>query len=422
MPDSPRFSAEVVSVGTELLLGQIVDTHAATAARVLAQAGIGCQRRSTVGDNFERIVGVLKEALSRADVVIAIGGLGPTQDDLTRDAIAAALGDELVIDPAMETKLRDIFERRKLPWQESILRQAQRPESAELIENPNGTAPGLHCRKNGKTVIALPGPKMEFEPMMQGPALAILERLSGSQVIHSHILRICGLGESTVEQMLLDLMEGTNPTVAPYAQPAEVHLRVTASAASKEAAEAIIEPVAAEIKSRLGSAVYGINSTTLEEAMITEMSERGLTVATAESMTAGLVAARLTSVPGSSKVFGGGVLPYSVAAKEALLGLDRAKLAEEGPVSPWAAIQLAKSVRQKLGTSFGVGVVGNAGPTVDVDNKPVGYVCIAIDSESGTEAEELQYRGSREQIRFRACQQALVMLREEVLKVKVNKA
>src|SRR5579862_8158093 len=250
-------TAEVVSVGTELLLGQIVDTHAPTMARILADCGISCVRRQTVGDNFERVVEALTQALSRADLVVTIGGLGPTVDDLTRDAIASALGDHLVKDPEMEIRLRDFFAMRKMPWTDSIGRQAERPSSGRFVDNPNGTAPGLICEKDEKIVVALPGPKGEFNPMANGPVRKYLEELQGGQVIHSRILRICGMGESQVEAKIRPLMDSENPTVAPYAHPGEVHLRLTARAGSREEADHAIDPVHEQIKKLIGDALFG---------------------------------------------------------------------------------------------------------------------------------------------------------------------
>jgi len=408
-------TAEIVSVGTELLLGQIVDTHAALMARILADCGIGCTRRATIGDNMERLVGTLKEALSRADVVITIGGLGPTVDDITRDAIAIALGDALEEVPEMAEKLRKFFALRNIQMAASTLRQAQKPTSADLIENPNGTAPGLICRKNGKVVIALPGPKGEFDPMAQGPVRQLLEVLQGGQVIHSRVLRISGMGETQVEENIRHLMDADNPTVAPYAQPAEVHLRVTARAPSREEADKLIDPVVAEIQSIIGNPLYGFNDTTLEAATIDLLVRRGETVAVAESMSGGLLGARLTSTPGSSKAFLGGAIVYTVAAKQALLGISSELLAAHGPVSAQTAEAMAIAIREKLGATYGVAITGNAGPTADVDGKPIGLTYIALATPSGVIVEELRYRGLREDIQRRSTQYALVLLRNQAL-------
>jgi nicotinamide-nucleotide amidase len=408
-------TAEIVSVGTELLLGQIVDTHAPVMARILAECGIGCTRRTTIGDNWDRLVGALREALDRADVLVTIGGLGPTVDDLTRDAIAAALDDQLVVVPEMEAKLREFFGSRNIRWTESIARQAEKPTCARFVDNPNGTAPGLVCEKNGKVVIALPGPKGEFDPMAYGPVREFLETLQGGGVIHSRVLRIIGLGESLVEERIRSLMDAENPTVAPYAHTGEVHLRITAKAANRDEADRMLDPLEAEIRAALGHHLYGINETTLEAAVVDLLKRRSETVAVAESMTGGELGARLTSVAGSSAVVVGGAIVYSTAAKEAALGVDDHLLKTVGPVSREVAQALAVAARERFGATYALGITGNAGPTADVGDKPIGLTYIALASPTGVQVEELKYRGLREDIRRRATQQALATLREALL-------
>ncbi len=408
-------TAEIVSVGTELLLGQITDTHAPHMARILAECGIGCTRRATIGDNFDRVVGTLKDSLSRADVVVTIGGLGPTLDDLTRDAIAEALDDEMEEVPEVVEGLKKFFESRGIRMAESTLRQAQKPKCAQLVDNPNGTAPGLICQKGGKVVIALPGPKGEFDPMANGPVRQFLEQLQGGQVIHSRVLRIIGMGESHVEEKVRHLMAGENPTVAPYAQTAECHLRVTARAETREAADKLIDPVVDQIRGILGNHLYGFNETTIEMALIDMLVDNGETIAIAESMTGGALGARITSVPGSSKAFLGGVVTYTVGAKQALLDIPSGLLSEFGPVSEEVAVAMAESVRKTLGATYGVSITGNAGPTSDVDGKPVGLTYIAVAGPDGTTVDKAQYRGLREDIQRRATQTALAQLRWKLL-------
>ena len=408
-------NAEIVSIGTELLLGQIVDTHAATMARILAECGISCRYRATVGDNLDRVVETLKVALDRADVVVTIGGLGPTADDLTRDAIAIALGDTLETVPEVEAKLREFFAQRGAPWVESNAKQAQKPTCAELIPNPNGTAPGLVCRREGKTVFALPGPRGEFDPMAYDQVKPMLEALGGGHVIHSRVLRVIGVGESLVEQRIKHLMDSENPTIAPYAQPMEMHLRLTAKAKTTKEAEDLIDPLDKAVREILGDAVYGTNLTTLEEALVVLLKERGETIAAAESMTGGGLSARLSMIPGSSAVFKGGVVTYTPDAKRALL---RASGSQDfsNPVSAEIAKFMAESIRGQLNTTYGVSITGNAGPTADVGGQPVGLVYIGIATESGTHIEECKFRGIREDIRKRAEQTALRLVREAVLR------
>ncbi len=408
-------NAEILSVGTELLLGQTLDTHSATMAKLLARAGVGCTRRMTVGDNMGRIVEALREMFGRADLVITIGGLGPTEDDLTRDAIAAALGDEMVLEPEVERKLRKFFAMRNVPWMDSIARQAQRPESAELIENPNGTAPGLVCKKNGKVVIALPGPKGEFGPMAEGPVLEFLSHLQGGQVIHSRILRVCGMGESEVEERVRDLTHSDNPTVAPYAHTGEVHLRVTARAATEQDADKLLDPVEHAIREILGTKVFGTDETTLEQATIDLALLKGATIAVAESMTGGGLGERLTSVDGASSAFLGGVISYVTEIKCKLLDVREETLNSHGPVSEPVAREMAEGAKKGIGSTFAVSITGNAGPTSDVDGKPVGLVFIGLAGPRGATVMEARFRGTREDVRRRATQSALVLLRDALL-------
>lgn len=409
-------TAEIVSVGTELLLGQIVDTHAPVMARLLAECGISCTRRATIGDNWDRLVEALRGALERADVLVTIGGLGPTVDDLTRDAIAAALDDDMEHVPEYEAELRAFFAARNVRWSESTARQAQRPKSATFVPNPNGTAPGLICRKNGKIVIALPGPKGEFDPMAHGPVREFLETLQGGGVIHSRVLRIVGIGETAVEERVRALMDSPNPTVAPYAQTSEVHLRLTAKAPSRGEAEAMLDPVEAEIRAALGHAVYGVNDKTLEAAVTDLLVARGETVAVAESMTGGELGARLSASPGSSQAFVGGAIVYNVAVKRDFLGVDEALLNAHGPVSEEVAIAIAEHARTQFGATYAIGITGNAGPTSDVDDKPIGLTYVSVATPSGTHTQQLKLRGLREDIRRRATHQALNFLRNLLLK------
>lgn len=403
-------TAEIVSVGTELLLGQIVDTHAPRLAQVLASCGIACQRRATVGDNLDRLVQTLEESLSRADIVITIGGLGPTMDDLTRDGIAKALGDELVLEPDIEANLKQFFASRNAPWLESNARQAYRPASGRTIDNPNGTAPGLLCEKHGKIVIAFPGPAGEFEPMLQNHVRPFLEELEAGAIIHSRILRIAGVGESLVENKVAHLMESSNPTVAPYAHVSEVHLRLTARASSRREADLLIDPVDREICEILGSSVYGRNETTLEAAVISELIEAGKTVAVAESLTGGELGGRFTSVSGSSEAFRGGIVAYADSIKVDVLGVRAETITEFGAVSEQCAVEMAEQARKIFGTDFAVSLTGNAGPEAS-EGKPVGLVFVSVADGTSTRTLRQQFRGTRADVRRRATQSALLLLR-----------
>ncbi len=409
--------AEVVSIGTELLLGQIVDTDAAVLARALSEAGVSVHHRCTVGDNLGRVVGALQQALGRADLVFCIGGLGPTADDLTRAAIAEALGLELRRDPDLVAGLEARYATRGKVPSESVLLQADVPVGGVPLPNPVGTAPGLWVEAGGKVVVACPGPPAEFEPMVSDEVMPRLYRLlgTGRQVIRSRVLRVSGMGEADAESRLRDLMEGSNPTLAPYAKPAEVHFRVTARAGDHAAADALIAPLAAAVRERLGDVVYAEDSTTLEEVGVRLLQETGRTVATAESCTGGLLSGRITAVRGSSDVFGTGLVTYANEAKRALLGVPPAVLAAFGAVSEQVADVMAGRVRELAGADYGIGITGIAGPGGGSAEKPVGLVYIGLATVSGTRVVRHQFGGARDMVRLRATQAALDMLRREIL-------
>lgn len=384
-------------------MGQIVDSNAREIGELLPQFGISHYRRQTVGDNLVRLTETLQLALSRSDIVFTIGGLGPTEDDLTREGVAAALNLELHEDQAIVEHLRALFERRGIPWTGSQLRQALRPDGSVILNNPNGSAPGLYIRKDDKHVFLLPGPKGEFIPMLRGPVTEILQGLAGPERLVSKILRITGIGESSVEDRLRDLMQCGNPSVAPYAKPGEVHLRLSALATSEDEALRLLEPVEAEIRSRLGTAVYGVGSEGLEHALVRLLENASLAVA--ESMTAGLVAGRITNVPGASNVLKGGVITYTVQAKQKLLNLSDIEV--RNPISEECASAMASSVRDLLRADYGLAITGNAGPTSDVGAEPIGLVYIGVSNTRGTSTGRYLFQGSRENIRQRAVQAAL---------------
>lgn len=409
-------NAEIVSIGTELLLGQIVDTNAAVMGNLFAELGIQHVHRQTVGDNRERLESALRLALSRADVVVTIGGLGPTGDDITREAIAASLDDSLTEDADAVQHLKDFFASRGRNWTERQLRQAQRPTCGEMVSNPNGTAPGLLCQKGGKILIALPGPKGEFVPMAHGPVREFLARAGGSGTIHSRTVRVSGLGESAAEARLGELMESDMPTVAPYAKVAEVHFRVTARAETVEAAEALIAPMIEKMRARLGDTVYGFDDTTLEQSVIELLASKGQTLAVAESCTGGMLGQRITGVSGSSRVFLGGAITYSNELKMSLLGVSESTLAMHGAVSPECAAEMASGARERFGSTWALSVTGIAGPDGGTPEKPVGLVYVGLAGPNGVETLELKLRGLREDIRWRATQVALDKVRHAALK------
>jgi nicotinamide-nucleotide amidase len=408
--------AEIVSVGTELLLGQIVDTNAAHLAGVLSELGISVYRRVTIGDNHDRLLTALRAGLAENDVLFTIGGLGPTIDDITRETLAEAIGDPLRKDDAIAERLSGFFRSRNVRMTDSQLRQAMVPVRGRSLDNPNGTAPGLLFEADGKIAIALPGPPNEFIPMVRNEVVPYLRQHTGTRTIRSRTLRICDMGESLVEERLRDLMTGANPTVAPYAKTGEVHVRVSAMADGSEQAERMIAPVVEEIHRRLGRHVYAYDDEPLEQAVVRLMSERGLTLSLAESCTGGGIAARITDVPGSSAVLLGAAVTYSNAAKTELVGVPDSLLAEHGAVSAEVAEAMARGARARFGSDIAVAVTGVAGPDGGTPDKPVGLVYLALADRDGAIVERNQYLGGRADVRRRASQTALVMVRDRILR------
>jgi nicotinamide-nucleotide amidase len=410
--------AEIVSVGTELLLGEIVDTNAARLSSALADLGVSVYRRTTVGDNHDRLLTALSAALAENDVVVTIGGLGPTADDITRDVLAEAMGDKLRYDEKIAHRLRAFFRARKIEMPETVLRQANVPTNGRPLDNPNGTAPGLLFEKDGKLGIALPGPPSEFNPMVQNHVLPLLrERTGGRGTIRKRILRICNMGESMVEQKVMDLMQDDNPTVAPYAKTGEVHLRVAARADDAETADRMVQERVDEIVLRLGDHVYAFDDEAIEAAVVRLCRERGMTIATAESCTGGLLSTRLTEVAGSSAVFLGGAVTYSNEAKSDLVAVPNELIASVGAVSDEVAEAMARGVRERFGATFGVGITGIAGPGGGTVDKPVGLVYIAVATPDSVRVERTIFAGERSHVRQRSAMLALVMLRDAALGV-----
>ena len=407
-------NAEIVSVGTELLLGQIVDTDAVFLAKMLSGLGISIYHRSTVGDNPDRLRETLTLAFSRADLVITVGGLGPTQDDLTKEMVAEVLGDTFVEDEAHAKWLKDRATLRgwgNLP--DSFAKQALVPAHGRGIPNPQGTALGALFEICGKTAICLPGPPNELIPMTNQTVEPYLsEKTSGSRmVIQSRTLRIAGMGESLVEERAKDLMASDNPTVAPYAKTGEVHLRITARAKTPEEASALIAPREAAIRERLGDVVYGVDQETLEGAVVGLLKMLGQTVAVAESCTGGLIAKRITDVPDASQVFDLGLVTYSNEAKIEFLRVPAKTILQAGAVSPETAKAMAVGARTAGGADLGVSVTGIAGPSGGSEAKPVGTVHIGLAWDGGVISEHHHILGSRADVAYRASQNALALVR-----------
>ena len=405
--------AEIISVGTELLLGQIVDTNAASLARALAELGIDVYFKQTVGDNSARVQEALHLAISRADLILITGGLGPTEDDLTVAAVAEALGEDLVRDDAVAERIQRFFETRGRTPPPSVYKQALLPRHARAISNSRGTAPGVHLEHLGRMIFIMPGVPYEMEGMMEADVIPLLRQYAGATtVIRSRVLRVTGEGESAVEERIRDLLRGMAPTIAPYAKLGEVHLRLTAKGDPAEVARQL-DAGEVLVRERLGDLVYGVDAQTLEEVVAARLISQSVTVAVAESCTGGVVAQRLTNVPGSSAYFLEGVVAYSNAAKVDLVRVDPSLLEAHGAVSGPVAEAMAAGARVRARSEVGLSVTGIAGPTGGTPSKPVGLVFLGLADAAGTFHRKLNLGSEpgRSGVRYLASQAALNMLR-----------
>lgn len=370
-------NCELISVGTEILLGDIVNTNAQFLSRQLAEAGINVLFQCTVGDNRSRLLSVLGEAFERSDILILTGGLGPTPDDMTKEVCAEFMEKELFLHAPSLKKIEDFFALKKIPMPENNKKQALIPEGAIILENNNGTAPGCIMQKDKKAIIILPGPPKEMIPMFLDSVKPYLKKLSHETILSRNV-RTFGIGESAMAERVSDLLESENPTVAPYAKNGEALLRVTAKASDEKEAEKLIAPILDEIEKRLGNVIYGIDVPSVEAAAVRLLKEKGLTVAFAESCTGGLCAKRVTDISGASSVFHCGVVSYSNEIKNKVLGVSAENLEKYGAVSAVVAAEMALGVKNISGAHFGVSVTGMAGPESDDPKIPVGRIYIAV--------------------------------------------
>ena len=406
--------AEILSVGTELLLGQIANTNAVYLSRRLSELGIDLFRQVTVGDNVERVCAAVREAVALADVVIMTGGLGPTADDVTAEAVALALGRDLVTDQASARHIRSLLQRRGIPLLDSHLKQARVPAGSQIMPNPVGTAPGFIVEHDGKAVCALPGVPAEMEAMACETLLPELRLRAPAAVIRSRVLRFIGIGESSLEDRIADLIAAqSNPTMAPLAQMGEVHLRLTAKAAEEAAADAMLDATEAAVRARAGDFIYGRDDETLEAAVGAHLRAVGLTLGVAESCTGGLIGHRITQVPGSSDYFLGSLVTYANQAKVAILGVPEPIISEHGAVSEQTALAMAAGARRVLGADVAVAVTGIAGPMGGTSNKPVGLTYIGWSGPGGRKCEEHRLGGTRDAIKWRASNAALALVLRE---------
>ncbi len=398
---------EVLAVGTELLLGQIVNSNAATIGSVLAERGFDAHYQQIVGDNLGRIAAAIRIALDRSDALIITGGIGPTQDDITREALCEVTGAEMVFDQAYADHLREWWSRRGREMPESNLRQACHPAGARMIPNPRGTAPGLDLEFEGKRIFCVPGVPAEMEYLVLNEVLPRLrEALGDEEVIASRLIRTWGRPESEVGELLDDLYNGSiNPSLAFLASNAEIKLRITAKAATATEAELLIEPMEREVRSRLGDAVFGGDDETIERVLFRLLTNLDYRIGTAESMTGGLVTARLTELAGSSAVVKGGLVAYDSELKQKLLGVaDISHVVDEE-----TAIEIARGAQALLGVEVAVSVTGSAGP--EPLEKPVGTVYIGVATPDDARAKELKFTGDRDRVRNYSATAALQLTR-----------
>lgn len=404
--------AEILSIGTEILLGNITDTNAPYLAQFLAELGFDLYHISQVGDNQGRVAATLRTAWERADIIIMTGGLGPTEDDVTREAIAELLGETPVIDATYLTQLRAFFTERGVVMPESNTKQAWLVPSATALENPIGSAPGWYVVRDGHVLIAMPGVPREMKKMWAEQVLPRLRKLT-NQTLFTRILRVSGLGESSVEERLGDLIHQSNPTVATYAKNDAVDVRISAKAATQAAAETLVQATEDQARRVLGRHVFGVDSETLAGAVGKLLDDQHLQLGVMESCTGGLLANYLTDRSGSSNHMRGGLVSYATDLKVEL-GVPQATIDAAGVVSDETAVAMARVACDQLKAQVGVGITGVAGPEPQ-DDKPVGEVHIAVISPHGTQVKQFNFRGERTEIKHRAALTALNMLRMHLL-------
>ncbi|NLM75156.1 MAG: competence/damage-inducible protein A [Clostridiaceae bacterium] len=409
--------AEIIAVGTELLMGQIANTNAQFLSRRLNDLGISVYYHSVVGDNPKRLEDSLKIALERANLIITTGGLGPTQDDITKETIASALGLKLVLHEETHKNIRCFFERRNRKMQKNNEKQAYLPENGILIPNNQGTAPGCIVETDNKIIVMLPGPPKELIPMFEETVFPYFSKKTG-QIIGSRLLKVFGIGESEMEMRIADILESqTNPTIAPYVQDGEIVIRVTARCHDEAEAEKMIMPVIEKIKARLGDLIYAYNGENMEEVVVELLKQKGVSLSVAESCTGGMLSARIINVPGASDIFERGYITYSNYAKIEELGVSKDTLKKYGAVSSQTAVEMVEGLVKKTGTRAGISITGIAGPGGGTEEKPVGLVFIALYIDGKVECREFNLMGDRHRIRNVASLNALNMLRKKLIEL-----
>ena len=404
--------AEIINVGTEILLGNIINTNSAYLSRKLAELGINLYKQTVVGDNMERLMTSLSDALNSVDIIITTGGLGPTQDDITKEAVAKCLNKKLVLDNESMQQIENFFMSRNKNMNEYNRKQAYFPEDSIILENTVGTAPGCIIESKEKTIILLPGPPNEMKEMFEKNVFDYLNKKS-EQIIHSRFLRLFGIGESDVVKLIEDLIEEQdNPTIAPYADGYQVSLRITARAKDKTDAISMINRVEEKIQKRLGEYIYGRDNETLESAVLDVLASKNKTVAFAESCTGGMISSRIVSIPGASRAFVGSVIAYSNEIKIRELNTQKKTLRKYGAVSEKTAKEMAIDIRKSFDSDIGISTTGIAGPTGGTPEKPIGTVYIGLSYDNKVEVFHFHFKGDRNRIRKLTTFHALNILRK----------
>ena len=407
--------AEIITVGTEILLGDIVNTNSQFLAKELANLGVEVYCQGTVGDNEDRLLESLEESLHRSDMVITTGGLGPTKDDLTKETAAKLFNQELVFHEESWREIEAYFNKLGKVPTENNKKQAYFPKEAIVLKNNNGTAPGAILKKDNKTIIVLPGPPREMKPMFEESVKPYLQYLT-DDILVSKTLRFYGIGESSLENAIIDIInEQSNPTIAPYAKDTEVTLRITAKAISEEVAMDLINPVIDKIEDRVGQYIYSQGESTLEDTVAEMLVNKNLTISVAESCTGGMVSSNLINYPGISSVFMEGCITYSNEAKMKSIGVKKETLDKFGAVSEETAREMAEGIARRYNTNIGISTTGIAGPEGGTKEKPVGLVYFGIYINGKIIVKRYIFNGSRQQVRLRATKTILNDLRLELI-------
>lgn len=413
---SLMLSAEIIAIGSELLAPDRTDTNSLWLTEKLNRIGIDVKLKTIVGDDDARLEEVIKDAVKRSRVVITTGGLGPTEDDITRKVVARALNRRLSLDEKVLDEIRARFQSFGVTMPERNSRQAMVIDGSEVLPNPNGTAPGLYLEQDKCAIALLPGPPREMKPMFENHVQARFESLSGDIRFARRVLRVAGMGESAVDEKIAPIytqFENPQTTILFNSSEIEIHLR--AHARTEDEAEALLDQLSLKIEQALGNSIFSFRGETMEEVVGRRLAITGFTLSVAESCTGGLIAQRLTSVPGSSRYFLEGVVTYSNQSKTRLLGVDKKLIKEFGAVSQQVARDMARGVRHKAKTDFGLAITGIAGPDGGSEEKPVGLVYVALADDAHTEHKRFVIPGDRELIRWRASQAALDMLRRRLI-------